>query len=191
MNSAETTLAQQHAFQQLAGAIARVTQDNRREHGAAMTPQEAVAMVQAEIDHEELSDWVEQAIVSPDLAHAYATVLDAGAAAESSAVATHAEGILDGSFGNPWWEPSDAEPADGGPPEEVTDQGVPMGVPSGQGGAVETVAVVEHADAAVACAAAAAAAAEAAAEAHAAGDLDAAGVVIVEDLSAACDEDAG
>lgn len=77
---------------------------------------------------------------------------------------------------------------------EVTDVGIAMATaaeqPVERAGGVETVAVVEHADAAVACAAAAAAAAQAAADAHAAGDLDAVGVVIVEDLRAPCDADA-
>jgi hypothetical protein len=52
--------------------------------------------------------------------------------------------------------------------------------------------VREHdADAAVACARAMAAVAEAAARARARGDEDAVGVVVVEDVEAACDEDGG
>lgn len=53
------------------------------------------------------------------------------------------------------------------------------------------VAVVDDCDAAVACAAAATTAAEAARQARADGDDDAVGVVVVEELSAACDEDGG
>jgi hypothetical protein len=53
------------------------------------------------------------------------------------------------------------------------------------------VAVEEHADASVACAAAAASVAQLVELAHAQGYDDVVGVVVVEDLEAACDEDGG